>query len=139
MGILKEFKEFAMRGSVIDLAVGVIVGGAFQKIVSSFVTDIITPPISAISGTGNFADRSWKLSPDSLGAAPITLNYGRFIQNVVDFVLVAFVIFLMVKGINALRRRYQPDPEAKPAASAEEKLLTEIRDLLKARSDERSR
>lgn len=120
-----------MRGSVIDLAVGVIIGGAFQKIVSSLVTDVITPPVSLLTGGINFADRVWTLPTNPLNQAVITLNYGRFIQNVVEFVIVAFVIFLMVKGINALRRKSEPAPETAPAPTKEEKLLTEIRDLLK--------
>ena len=131
MKIIKEFREFAMRGSVIDLAVGVIIGGAFQKIVSSLVTDVITPPVSLLTGGINFADRVWTLSANPLSQTVITLNYGRFVQNVVEFVIVAFVIFLMVKGINALRRKSEPAPETAPAPTKEEKLLTEIRDLLK--------
>lgn len=132
MKILKEFREFAIRGSVIDLAVGVIIGGAFQKIISSLVTDVITPPISWMIGGINFADRTWTLSVNPVSQAAITLNYGRFIQNIVEFVLIAFVIFLMVKGINTLRRK--PESASEKAAAApgpEEKLLTEIRDLLK--------
>jgi large conductance mechanosensitive channel len=133
MKILKEFKEFAMRGSVVDLAVGVIIGGAFQKIVSSLVTDVITPPISFLIGGVNFADRVWTLPATAMSQQVITLNYGRFIQNVVEFVLIAFVIFLLVKGINALRRK--PEPEKETAPTKEEKLLTEIRDLLKRRQE----
>jgi large conductance mechanosensitive channel len=131
MKIFKEFKEFAVRGSVVDLAVGVIIGGAFQKIVSSLVADIITPPIGLLTGGVNFADRSWTLRAAQGAQAAITLNYGSFVENVVDFIIVAFVIFLMVKGINALRR--EPEPAKEVAPTAEEKLLTEIRDLLKSK------
>lgn len=135
MKILKEFKEFAMRGSVIDLAVGVIIGGAFQKIVSSLVTDVITPPISLLTGGINFADRAWTLPARTASQQAITLNYGRFIQNIVEFVLIAFVIFLMVKGINAVRRKPEA-AENKPEPTKQEQLLTEIRDLLKAKAEQ---
>ena len=105
MKILKEFREFAVRGSVVDLAVGIIIGGAFQKIVSSLVGDVITPFLSFLTGGINLADRVWVLPSGPLSPQIVTLNYGRFIQNVLDFVIVAFAIFLMVKGINALRRK----------------------------------
>lgn len=135
MKIIKEFKEFAIRGSVIDLAVGIIIGGAFQKIVSSLVADVITPFVSLLTGGINFADRVWTLPANPISRAVITLNYGRFIQNVVEFLIVAFVIFLMVKGINVLRRKSKPEPEKELGPTKEEKLLTEIRDLLKTRRD----
>ncbi|MBR1732747.1 MAG: large-conductance mechanosensitive channel protein MscL [Alloprevotella sp.] len=126
MGFFKEFKEFAMQGNVMDMAVGVIIGGAFGKIVSSVVDDILMPLIGTLVGT-NFAD----LSAEINGA---TVKYGQFIQNVVDFLIVAFCIFLMVKGINKLsRKKEEPAPEAPAEPSAEEKLLGEIRDLLKAK------
>lgn len=131
MKIIKEFKEFALRGSVIDLAVGIIVGGAFQKIVSSLVADVITPLVSLLTGGINFADRVWTLPANPLSQAVITLNYGRFVQNVVEFLIVAFVIFLTVKGINALRRKPKTAAEAAPVPTKEEELLTEIRDLLR--------
>lgn len=131
MKIIKEFKEFAMRGSVVDLAVGVIIGGAFQKIVSSLVTDVMTPLISLLTGGINFSDRVWTLPANPISQQIITLNYGRFIQNVVEFLIVAFVIFLMVKGINILRRKSEPEVEKPHEPTVEEKLLTEIRDLLR--------
>ena len=135
MKILQEFKEFAVRGSVIDLAVGVIIGGAFQKIISSLVSDVLTPPISFLTGGVNFAERRLILQAAAAGGEPITLNYGVFIQNIVDFIIIAFVIFLMVKGINSLRRKpAEPEPQA---PGPEEKLLIEIRDLLQARSGDR--
>jgi large conductance mechanosensitive channel len=132
MKILKEFREFAMRGSVVDLAVGVIIGGAFQKIISSFVADVLTPPISVLTGGGNFAERAWTIRAAAEGQTAIVLKYGLFVQNVVDFILLAFVIFLMVKGINSVRRRHEPAHAAQqPAPAPQEKLLMEIRDLLK--------
>jgi large conductance mechanosensitive channel len=140
MKILKEFREFAMRGSVVDLAVGVIIGGAFQKIISSFVADVLTPPISLLTGGGNFAERAWTIRAAMEGQSAIVLKYGLFVQNVVDFILLAFVIFLMVKGINSVRRRPETAAGAaqKPAPTSQEKLLTEIRDLLKDRRETKS-
>lgn len=125
MGFIKEFKEFAVQGNVMDMAVGVIIGGAFGKIVTSIVDDILMPLIGTLVGS-NFADLSCEIN----GAA---VKYGQFIQNVVDFLIVAFCIFLMVKGINKLSKKKEevPAPEAPAEPSAEEKLLGEIRDLLK--------
>ena len=122
-----EFKEFAMRGNVMDMAVGVIIGGAFGKIVSSLVNDIIMPLIGLVTGGIDFSDLSVKV-------IDAEVKYGMFIQNVVDFLIVAFCIFMMIKGINSLKKKHEEKPAA-PAAPAEpsneEKLLTEIRDLLK--------
>ena len=131
MKIVKEFKEFAVRGSVMDLAVGIIIGGAFQKIVSSFVGDLVTPLLGILTGDVNFANLSFTLRPATDAHPALTLGYGAFAQNVIDFLIVACAVFLMVKGVNALRRKPQSAAEA-PVPSAEEKLLTEIRDLLKA-------
>jgi large conductance mechanosensitive channel len=135
MGMMAEFKEFAMRGSVVDLAVGVVIGGAFGKIVSSLVDGIIMPLVSVITGGVNVSDWSTTLKPAVLGpdgkevAAAIVLKYGSFFQSIVDFLIVAFVIFIAVKALNSLRRK---QAEAPPAAPAPEiVLLTEIRDLLK--------
>ncbi len=124
---LQEFKEFAMRGNVIDLAVGVIVGGAFSSITTSLINDIIMPLLGILTGSISFADLSV-----SIGGAVIT--YGNFIQAVLNFIVMAFVVFCLVKGINKLHRKKEEAPAAPPAPpepSAEEKLLTEIRDLLK--------
>ena len=122
-----EFKEFAMRGNVMDMAVGVIIGGAFGKIVSSLVNDIIMPLIGLVTGGIDFSDLSVKV-------IDAEVKYGMFIQNVVDFLIVAFCIFMMIKGITSLKKKHEEKP-AEPAAPAEpsneEKLLTEIRDLLK--------
>jgi len=122
-GWLKEFREFAVKGNVVDLAVGVIIGGAFGKIVSSFVADIVMPVIGSLVGGINYEDLVYQV-----GDAQIT--YGKFLQNVVDFIIVAFVIFLMVKAINHLRRKSEKEPPAAPPPR-QEQLLEEIRDLLK--------
>ncbi len=138
MGILKEFKEFAVKGNVIDLAVGVIIGGAFGKIVSSFVNDVIMPPLGLLIGGMDFKQLKLVLKEETVDAAgeavgAVTLNYGMFIQNVVDFTIIAFVIFLAIKGINNLNRKEEvvAPPPPPPAPTHTEKLLEEIRDLLK--------
>lgn len=134
---INEFKEFSVKGNAVDMAVGVIIGGAFGKIVSSLVNDIIMPPIGWLIGGVNFSDLKVTLPTMDLGIEqlePATINYGNFIQTTFDFVIIALCIFMMVKGINHLARKKAEEP-AKPATpsapSAEEKLLTEIRDLLK--------
>ena len=137
--MLKEFKEFAVKGNVIDLAVGVIIGGAFGKIVSSFVNDVVMPPVGLLVGGVEFNDLSFILKEASTNeageaVAAVTLNYGMFIQNVVDFVIIAFVIFMAIKGINQMNRKKEEapaPPPAPPAPTPSEKLLEEIRDLLK--------
>lgn len=139
MGLLKEFKEFAVKGNVIDLAVGVIIGGAFGKIVSSFVNDVVMPPIGLLVGGVDFKDLQLVLKEETVDAAgeavaAVTLNYGMFIQNVVDFVIIAFVIFLAIKGINRMNRKKEAEaapPPPPPGPTPTEKLLEEIRDLLK--------
>jgi large conductance mechanosensitive channel len=135
--MLNEFKEFAIKGNVLDLAVGVIIGAAFGKIVTSLVDDIIMPPISLVTGKVDFASKFLDLSgtnPASLDAAKkagaATLNYGNFINNVVQFLIIAFVVFMIVKGVNRFRRQEAVEPSAPPAPTREEALLTEIRDLL---------
>jgi len=132
--MIREFKEFAMRGNVVDLAVGVVIGGAFGKIVSSVVADVIMPPIGVMLGGVDFTELKLVLK-EAVGEAPaVTLNYGSFIQTCIDFLIIAFAIFLLVKGINSLKRKEAEAPPAPPAPSAEEVLLTEIRDLLKNRA-----
>lgn len=131
MGILKEFKEFAVKGNVIDMAVGVIIGGTFGKIVTSLVADVIMPAISVISGGQSFAEKAIEIPAKVEGAEPILIKYGLFIQNIIDFVIIAFCIFLMVKVINSLKKKEEATPAAPHAPSNEEVLLTEIRDLLK--------
>lgn len=128
---ITEFKEFAVKGNVVDMAVGVIIGGAFGKIVTSLVNDVIMPVIGKITGNVSFTDLKLELTPAAEGVDAVYLNYGQFIQNVVDFLIIAFCIFLMVKGIMKLKKKKEEAPAAPPAPSKEEVLLTEIRDLLK--------
>ena len=133
---LTEFKEFAVKGNALDMAVGVIIGAAFGKIVSSIVDDIIMPPIGWLIGGVDFSNLKITLPAEQIveGVAtqPATINYGMFIQNVIDFLIVALCVFLLVKAINKLtKKKEQETPAASPAPSGEEKLLTEIRDLMK--------
>lgn len=139
--MLAEFKKFAMRGNVMDMAVGIILGGAFGKIVSSFVGDVIMPVVGLALGKVDFSQLFLSLTGgtyETLAAAKEagapTLNYGAFVQTIVDFVIIAFAIFLVVKAMNAAKKKEEEKPAAPPAPSAQEKLLGEIRDLLKARS-----
>jgi len=133
MGMMQEFKEFAMRGNVVDLAVGVVIGAAFGKIVSSVVADVIMPPIGLMMGGVDFTDLKVVLK-DAVGETPaVTLNYGSFLQTCVDFLIVAFAIFLLVKAMNSLKRKEEEAPAAPPPPPAQEVLLTEIRDLLRNR------
>ncbi|HEY9198451.1 MAG TPA: large-conductance mechanosensitive channel protein MscL [Gammaproteobacteria bacterium] len=131
MSIINEFKQFAMKGNVVDMAVGIIIGAAFGKIVSSFVGDVIMPPLGMMIGGVDFTDLVITLKAASEGVDAVTLNYGKFIQTVFDFTIVAFAIFMAVKVMNKLQRTEPAAPPAPPEPSAEEKLLTEIRDLLK--------
>lgn len=131
MSLLKDFREFAMRGNVVDLAVGVIIGAAFGKIVSSLVSDIIMPPLGLLIGGIDFKQFSLVLREASGDAPAVVMNYGVFIQNIFDFIIVAFAIFMAIKLINKLRREQPQEAAAPPEPSAEEKLLTDIRDILK--------
>lgn len=131
MGMLKEFKEFAVKGNVVDMAVGIIIGGAFGKIVTSLVNDVIMPPIGLLLGGVNFSQLAITLKEATVDKPAVTLNYGTFIQVVIDFILVAFAIFMLIKAMNALKRKQEVAPAAPPAPPKEELLLTEIRDLLK--------
>ncbi len=128
MSIIAEFKKFAVKGNVVDMAVGIIIGAAFGKIVSSFVADIITPPIGFLIGGIDFTGLAVSLIPPIEGAKAVTINYGKFLQSVFDFTIVAFALFLMVKGVNKLKAAEEAAPTPPPA---QEVLLTEIRDLLK--------
>lgn len=133
MGMVTEFRDFAMRGNVVDLAVGVVIGGAFGKIVSSLVADVVMPLVGLLVGGVNFAHLALTLR-EAVGDQPaVTLNYGKFIQAGVDFVIIAFAIFVVVKAINRVKKKEEARPAAPPPPGAEEKLLAEIRDLLKAR------
>jgi large conductance mechanosensitive channel len=136
MKIFKEFKSFAMRGNVVDMAVGIIIGAAFGKIVSSLVKDVIMPPIGLMLGGMNFTDLKLTLKSASVDASgkavdAVALNYGVFVQTTIDFIIVAFAIFILVKGMNALKKKEETAPATAPEPSAQEKLLAEIRDLLK--------
>ncbi|NLE65454.1 MAG: large-conductance mechanosensitive channel protein MscL [Elusimicrobia bacterium] len=134
---LDEFKQFAMRGNVVDMAVGIIIGGAFGKIVTSVVNDIIMPPIGLMVGGVNFKDLKIMMKAAETGPAgeilkpAVTINYGQFLQTTFDFLIVAFAIFLMIKALNSLKKKEETKPAAPPAPSAEVTLLTEIRDILK--------
>jgi large conductance mechanosensitive channel len=135
MSMLQEFKEFAMKGNVVDLAVGVIIGGAFGKIVSSLVADIIMPPIGILMGGVDFTKLGVVLKEAVDEKTPaVMLNYGTFVQSVVDFTIVAFAIFMAIKLMNKMKKTEPPAPEAPPAPTKEELLLTEIRDILKAKN-----
>jgi large conductance mechanosensitive channel len=129
--MLKEFREFAMRGNVMDMAVGIIIGGAFGKIISSLVNDVLMPPIGMLVGGMDFSKLAITLRAAAGDAAAVTLKYGMFIQQVVDFVIVALVIFLMVKAMNSLRKKQEEAPAAPAPPPRQEVLLEEIRDLLK--------
>lgn len=134
MSILKEFKTFAVKGNVVDMAVGIIIGAAFGKIVSSFVGDIIMPPLGVMIGGVDFSDLAVTLKAAEGDLPAVMLAYGKFIQSIIDFVIVAFAIFMGVKVINRLKREeevVEAAPTAPPAPSNEEVLLSEIRDLLK--------
>ena len=126
MSFIKEFREFTMRGNVVDMAVGVIIGGAFGKIVSSLVSDIFMPVLGILTGGIDFKDMKFVLAQAQGDVPAVTLNYGVFIQNVIDFIIIAFAIFMMIKALNKVR-----NPEEKKAGPTSEDLLTEIRDLLK--------
>jgi large conductance mechanosensitive channel len=145
MSVIKEFKEFAMRGNVVDMAVGIIIGGAFGKIISSLVSDILMPPIGLLVGGVDFKDLQYVLKEgvlestnaagDVIAAVPaVTIGYGNFIQTTIDFLIIAFAIFMVIKGMNQMKKKPAVAPAAPPAPpepSKEEKLLAEIRDILK--------
>jgi len=131
MSVMKEFKEFAVKGNVIDMAVGIIIGAAFGKIVSSFVGDVIMPPIGVLVGGVDFTNLSFILREAVDKQPAVAISYGKFIQTVIDFTIVAFAIFIAVKAINTLKKKEAAAPAAPAAPSNEEVLLTEIRDLLK--------
>ncbi len=130
MGVIQEFKTFAVKGNMIDMAVGIIIGAAFGKIISSLVGDVIMPPIGILLGGVDFSNLTVVLKEAVEKAPAVTLNYGKFIQTIIDFLIIAFCIFVMVKGINTLKREEKEHPAEPPK---EEVLLTEIRDLLKSK------
>jgi large conductance mechanosensitive channel len=132
--MIKEFKEFAMRGNVVDMAVGIVIGAAFGKIVSSIVNDVIMPPIGMLLGGVDFSDLMITLR-EAVGETPaVMIKYGAFINTVIDFLIVAFAIFMVIKGMNTMKKKQEEaPPPAPPEPSKEELLLTEIRDVLKSR------
>lgn len=134
MSMLTEFKEFAVKGNVVDMAVGIIIGAAFGKIVTSFVGDVIMPPIGVLLGGVDFSGLAFTVKAAAGNAPAVVISYGKFVQTLIDFTIIAFAIFMAVKAVNALRKAEEAaPPPAPPAPSQEEVLLAEIRDLLKAR------
>ena len=133
MGMMQEFKAFAMRGNVVDMAVGIVVGGAVGKITTSFVNDVLMPPIGMLLGGVDFSQLAVTLQEKTGEAEAVTLNYGMFVNTVLDFVIIAFAIFLVVKAMNSMKRTEEAAPAALPQPSKEEVLLTEIRDALRNR------
>jgi large conductance mechanosensitive channel len=131
MGMMSEFKDFAIKGNVVDMAVGIIVGAAFGKIISSFVKDVIMPPIGVMMGGVDFSDLAVTIQEAAGDIPAVVIKYGVFIQTIVDFVIVAMAIFMAVKAMNSMKKKEEEKAEANPEPSKEEVLLTEIRDLLK--------
>ncbi|TBW06543.1 large-conductance mechanosensitive channel protein MscL [Azotobacter chroococcum subsp. isscasi] len=132
MGMLSEFKAFAVKGNVVDMAVGIIIGAAFGKIVSSFVGDLIMPPLGLLIGGVDFSDLAITLKQAEGTAPAVVLAYGKFIQTVIDFLIIAFAIFIGIKAVNQLKRKEAEAPSLPPAPTRDQQLLEEIRDLLKA-------
>jgi large conductance mechanosensitive channel len=133
MSIIKEFKSFAMKGNVLDMAIGIIIGAAFGKIVSSFVNDILMPPIGLLLGGMDFSKLMIVLSQTTDGKVTAAINYGTFINIIIDFLIIAFSIFIMVKAINRLKKKEETAPVEAPKPSNQEVLLAEIRDILKTK------
>ena len=139
MGLIKEFKEFAMRGNVLDMAVGIVIGGAFGKIVSSFVEDILMPPIGVLMGGVNFSDlkvdfKQAVMDGENVVTPEVALRYGNFIQVIFDFLIIAFAIFMLIKAVNKFNKKKEEAPAAPEAPPADVQLLTEIRDLLQKKN-----
>ena len=139
MGLIKEFKEFAMRGNVLDMAVGIVIGGAFGKIVSSFVEDILMPPIGVLLGGVNFSDlqivfKQAVMDGENVVTPEVALRYGNFIQVIFDFLIIAFAIFMLLKAVNKFNKKKEEAPAAPEAPPADVQLLTEIRDLLQKKN-----
>lgn len=131
MKVLQEFKQFAMRGNVMDMAIGIIIGAAFGKIISSVVGDVIMPPIGLLLGGVDFSNLAITLKEGSEGVQPVLLKYGVFINTVIDFIIIAFAIFMVVKGINSIKKKEEEKPAAPPAPTKSEILLEEIRNELR--------
>lgn len=134
MGMIKEFKEFAVKGNAVDMAVGIIIGAAFGKIVSSLVKDVIMPPIGMLTGGVDFSELQVVLQPATEEVEAVAMSYGLFINHILDFLIVSFVIFIVVRAMNTAKKKEEVSPAAPPAPSKEEVLLGEIRDLLKEKS-----
>ena len=133
MSMMKEFKDFAIKGNVVDMAVGIIIGAAFGKIVTALVAGVLMPPIGVLLGGVDFTSLAYVVK-EAAGEAPaVVISYGKFIQTVIDFTIIAFAIFMVIRGINSLKKKEEEAPKAPPKPSVEETLLTEIRDLLKAK------
>ena len=133
MSMMTEFKDFAMRGNVVDMAVGIVIGGAFGKIVSTFVANVLMPPIGLLLGGVDFSDLAITLKAAEADAEAVLMTYGVFIQSVVDFIIIAFAIFMVVKAMNSMKKEEPaPEPDAPPEPTKEEVLLTEIRDALRS-------
>jgi len=131
MGMMKEFKQFAMKGNVVDMAVGIVIGAAFGKIIASLVKDVIMPPIGVLLGGVDFKNLTWVVQEATEKTKAVVISYGAFINTIIEFIIIAFAIFLVVKGINSMKKKEEEAPAAPPAPSKEEVLLGEIRDLLK--------
>ena len=132
MSMMSEFKDFAMKGNVVDMAVGIVIGGAFGKIVSSFVADVLMPPIGLLLGNVDFTDLAVTLRAATDGGEAVLVKYGVFIQTMVDFVIIAFAIFMVVKAMNNMKKKEEEAPAAPPAPTKDQVLLTEIRDALRS-------
>lgn len=131
MGFMKEFRTFALKGNVVDMAVGIIIGAAFGKIVSSFVGDVLMPPLGVLLGGVDFSSLSYTVREAAEGVEAVTLKYGMFINTVIDFLIVAFAIFMAIKAMNSLKKKEEVKPSEPPKPTVDQDLLTEIRDLLK--------
>lgn len=131
MSLIKEFKEFAVKGNVVDMAVGIIIGGAFGKIVSSFVSDVVMPPIGVLLGGVDFAKLSLTVKEATETTEAVKINYGAFLNTIIDFIIIAFVIFMAIKVMNKMKKKEEEKPAAPSVPTKQEVLLTEIRDLLK--------
>lgn len=131
MSMMKEFKDFAMRGNVVDMAVGIVIGAAFGKIITSLVKDVIMPPIGVLLGGVDFSEMGIVVKEATDAAEAVIIKYGLFLNTIIEFVIIAFAIFMVIKGMNSMKKKEEAAPAAPPAPSKEEVLLGEIRDLLK--------
>lgn len=131
MGMMKEFKDFAMRGNVVDMAVGIVIGGAFGKVVSSFVNDVLMPPIGVLLGGMDFAKLGYTIKEATETTEAVIIKYGAWLNTIIDFIIIAFAIFMVIRAMNNMKKKEEAKPAAPPAPSKEETLLSEIRDLLK--------